>query len=67
MWLLLVGVVLVGIFVGSLQMMREQPVRCPSCTQRQWAPKKAADYNCNRCGTPILRGGEFVQAQGSSQ
>jgi rRNA maturation endonuclease Nob1 len=35
-------------------------VRCPSCTEKQEAPHNRPDYNCKRCGTPILRNREFV-------
>ena len=35
-------------------------VRCPSCTEKQEAPANQPDHDCKRCGTPILRGGEFA-------
>lgn len=65
MWFLLVIIIAGGIVLGTLQMQGKQPVRCPSCTQFQWAPKNAKTYNCSRCGTAILQDGQFVQAQAS--
>lgn len=67
LWVLLVLAIPLGFVLASWQMTFNRQVRCPSCTQRQWAPRKPVDYNCNRCGAPILRSGEFVQATNSSQ
>lgn len=62
--LLGVFLLIVGSMVGGAMTVKYGPlkeVRCPSCTQKQLVrPGQHPDYNCNACGTPILRGGQFV-------
>lgn len=42
-------------------------VRCPACTAKQEAPANRPDYDCRFCGTPILRGGQFVRRENTGR
>lgn len=57
-WLILF-VIALAIFVALAQ----RPYRCPNCTQLQYHPRWSQDVSCRACGTPILRGGQFVRKE----
>lgn len=65
MWWAIGGAV-IGLVLGmirALASLGNREVRCPSCTEVFSVAKGVQNFSCNRCGTPILRGGQFASSQ----
>lgn len=55
------------VLVAAVAGLFNRQVRCPNCTQRLNAARWTEDLACPKCGTQILRAGEFVQARTTEQ
>lgn len=57
----MVYLILAIIALAVIGGLAQRPYRCPNCTQLQYHPRWNQDVSCRACGTPIVRGGQFVR------